>query len=97
MTPPAIGPAADAEPPPDDGLDVGWEPILVHIVTAQVSHPPPISEHISSEEQCGHNGGLVGQLAHLRKRVGFEKSASERIALALLAGYQVKVGLPKRP
>ena len=76
MTPPAIAPALGPELPPDDELVGGWAPILVHCVTAHVLHPPPMSEHTSSEAQCGHWGGLDGHWAHLRKRVGELRSAS---------------------
>ena len=76
MTPPAIAPALGPDPPPPEELEDGGAPIFVHMVTAQVSHPPPIWEHTSSDAQEGHGGGVAGQLAHLRKRVGLLKSIS---------------------
>jgi len=69
----------------------------VHIVTAQVSHPPPMSEQISSDEHTGHGGGLGGQLAHLRKRVGLVKSASIGAVLVSLADSMAAIDLPNGP
>lgn len=57
ITPPAIGPAGEAPPDDAEAAVEGAAPILVHIVTAQVLHPPPISEQTSFVAQVGHGGG----------------------------------------
>lgn len=78
MTPPAIGPAAD--PPeglPDDDEELDDDdPMAVHWVRGQLSHPPLTRAQVSSDLQAGQGGGWAGHWTHLLKRVGDEKSAS---------------------
>ncbi len=42
MTPPAMGPAG--APGDGAGVDDGVDPIFTQLLTAQVSHPPAVSE-----------------------------------------------------
>ena len=86
MTPPAMAPAFGPElPPPDEPLELGEDPILMHLVTAHALHPPLIWTQSSSVAHDGHGGGFAGQLTHLRKRAGVMESTPTIMPLAYVA------------